>query len=271
MAAKQFDLLVLRAQLALLRTEPSFEGLREKIARLAGLLEEKRTIPMVAQEMALILEVQSDEYWEGVTVPILETLRRRLRGLIKLIDVKPRAIVRTDFEDEIGLGTEIELRGTQVGADMERFRRKAQYFLQENAHHIAVLKLRKNEPLTPTDLSELERMFVEAGVAEASDIERVRADGGLGLFVRSLVGLDREAAKAAFATFMSGRAFTASQIEFLNMVIDHLTERGQMDPGLLYESPFTDFDPLGVAGIFSLADTNSVIEILREVRAHAAA
>ena len=270
-AAKQFDLLVLRAQLALLRTEAGFQGLREKIVGLAGLLEEKRTIPMVAREMALILEIQSDDYWEGVTVPLLETLRRRLRGLIKLIEARPRAIVRTDFEDEIGVGTEIELRGTHVGADMERFRRKARHFLQDNANHIAVLKLRRNEPLTATDLAELERIFVHAGVAEPDDIDRVRAEGGLGLFVRSLVGLDREAAKAAFASFMAGRSLSASQIEFLNMVIEHLTERGQMEPGLLYESPFTDFNPLGVAGLFSLADTNAVIEILQGVKARAAA
>jgi type I restriction enzyme R subunit len=34
------------------------------------------------------------------------------------------------------------------------------------------------------------------------------------------------------------------------MKIEHLTELGVMDPRLLYESPFTDLDPLGVAGVF---------------------
>ena len=42
-----------------------------------------------------------------------------------------------------------------------------------------------------------------------------------------------------------------------------------MEPGLLYESPFTDFNPLGVAGIFSLADVNAVISILDDVRSRA--
>src|SRR6516225_160059 len=36
-----------------------------------------------------------------------------------------------------------------------------------------------------------------------------------------------------------------------NMIVEHLTARGVMDPRLLYESPFTDLDPLGVAGIFA--------------------
>lgn len=66
-------------------------------------------------------------------------------------------------------------------------------------------------------------------------MERVRNDGGLGIFVRSLVGLDREAAKHAFDQFQCKRKLSANQIEFLNMVIDYLTERGVMDPRLLYE------------------------------------
>jgi type I restriction enzyme R subunit len=38
----------------------------------------------------------------------------------------------------------------------------------------------------------------------------------MGLFVRSLVGLDREAAKQAFAGFVAGSTLTANQIEFVN-------------------------------------------------------
>lgn len=270
-AAKQFDALILRAQLSVLRAEASFTGLRDKIIAIAGLLEEKSNIPMVAGELALIQEIQAEDFWQDVTAPMLETVRRRLRTLIKLIEIKKRPIVRTDFEDEIGAGVEIELQGTSAGADMDRFKRKARHFLDENASHIAILKLRRNEPLTSTDLSELERIFLQAGIAEPEDLDRVRTEGGLGLFVRSLVGLDREAAKAAFAAFMDGRALSASQIDFLNMVIEHLTERGQMDADLLYESPFTDFDPMGVSGIFSLADQTAVIAILDDVKRRAAA
>ena len=51
--AKQFDLLLLRAQLALLRSDHEFEGLRTKIVTVAGLLEELQNIPMVAAELEL--------------------------------------------------------------------------------------------------------------------------------------------------------------------------------------------------------------------------
>jgi type I restriction enzyme R subunit len=270
LAAKQFDALILRTQLAVLRADQAFAGLKKKVVELAALLEEMPNIPAVARELALIQEVQGDDFWQDVTAPMLETVRRRLRALIKLIELKNRGIVYTDFEDEIGPAAEIEVRGVGAGADMVRFRLKARHFLREHEDHIAVQKLRRNEPLTPTDLAELERIFVEAGVAEPQDLERVQADGGLGLFVRSLVGMDREAAKAAFGAFMVERSLSANQIEFLNMIIDHLTDKGQMDPRLLYESPFTDMDPMGVTGLFG-EDAGVVIEILDEVKRRAAA
>jgi type I restriction enzyme R subunit len=83
--------------------------------------------------------------------------------------------------------------------------------------------------------------------------------------------LDREAAKTAFSTFTSAHVLSAHQIEFVNLIIDHLTARGEMDPRLLYESPFTDFDPLGVAGVFPGDEAGEVIEILEDVKRRAAA
>ena len=269
--AKQFDLLILRTQLALLRADHGFERLRKKIVAIADFLEELRNIPMVAAELELILELQTDEYWQDVTVPMLETVRRRLRALVKLIEIKRRSMIYSDFEDEIGFGTEIEVAGVPVGTDMDRFRAKARYFLKANETHIAVLKLRRNESLTATDLSELERIFAEAGVGTPEEIEQLREEGGLGLFVRSLVGLDRTSAVRAFDSFTEGRKLSAHQHEFVDMMIDHLTARGVMDPRLLYESPFTDIDPLGVAGLFEEAEVIKLIGILNDVQGRAVA
>ena len=79
---------------------------------------------MVAAELALILEVQTDEYWQDITAPMLETVRRRLRALIKLIELKRRPIVYSDFEDQIGQGTAIELRASRSAPTWIGFGRK---------------------------------------------------------------------------------------------------------------------------------------------------
>jgi type I restriction enzyme R subunit len=148
---------------------------------------------------------------------------------------------------------------------------KARHFLKNHMDHIAIQKLRRNEALTAQDLKELERIFIEAGLAEDDDLAKLKGDGGLGIFIRSLVGLNREAAKQAFADFIAKRKPTANQTEFLNMIIDYLTERGIMDPRSLYESPFTDIDALGVEGVFEKAEVIELIEIIEDFRKRAAA
>ena len=271
LAAKQFDYLVLQAQLAVLRSDPALVNHQARIMGIASQLEELRNVPMVAAEMALILEVQTDEFWQDINLPILENMRRHLRKLVKLIEPKDRKIVYTDFQDEIGAAVDVTLPDIGTATDKARFLMKVRHFLTQHENHITIQKLRRNEQLTPQDLSELERMFLAESVGSPEDLERIRGDGGLGLFVRSLVGLDREAAKQALAGFMAGRVLSANQIEFIDLIIDHLTDRGVMDPRRLYESPFTDLDDQGVSGVFTPTEVKILVETLAQVKAKAAA
>jgi type I restriction enzyme R subunit len=111
---------------------------------------------------------------------------------------------------------------------------------------------------------------MEAGASPA-ELESAKADGGLGLFIRSLVGLDRKAAQRAFADFIAGRMPSADQTEFINVIIEHLTERGTMDGSLLYEVPFTNKNPMGLNGVFNQPDAATVVSILDDVRRRAVA
>lgn len=270
-AAKQFDLIVLNGQLALLRGDASFARCKEKVIAIAGKLETLGNVPMVAAAMELILEVQTEEFWRDIDAWSLEELRRRLRDLIKLIEGEDRVLVYTDFVDEIGAGAIVSLPNANIGTDKVRFQMKAQDFLKRHLDHITIQKLRRNEQLTPHDLNELERILVEDVGASNVDLDEARAQGGLGLFVRSLVGLERDTAKAAFADFLAGRNMSANQIEFINLIVDYLTERGAMDPRRLYESPFTDIDDQGINGVFPQADVHKIVEVLKGVRERTAA
>lgn len=55
------------------------------------------------------------------------------------------------------------------------------------------------------------------------------------------------------------KKLTADQVEFVDMMIEHLTERGVMAPSLLYESPFTDLNMRGVRGAKRNARPNAMI------------
>jgi type I restriction enzyme R subunit len=89
--------------------------------------------------------------------------------------------------------------------------------------------------------------------------------------VRSLVGLDRGAAKEAFAEFLDGKVLIANQIEFVDLIINHLTEHGVMSAALLYESPFTDIAPHGPDDLFSSDEVDGLVAVLDRVRAFALA
>ncbi len=92
-----------------------------------------------------------------------------------------------------------------------------------------------------------------------------------GLFIRFLVGMERDAAKHAFAEFLAGKNLGANQIEFINLIVDNLTEHGAMDARRPYENPFTDLNDQGVGGLFATADVQRIVQVLAEVRVRAAA
>ena len=270
--AKRFDLLALNLQLAMLQSKPGFERLRDRVKQIAGMLAEKDAIPMVREQMALIQDVQSEEWWQDVTIPMLEKMRRRLRSLVQLIDKAQRRPVYTDFEDLIGDESDVELPGFWSGTNQAKFLTKARAFLREHLDHVAIRKLRTNKSLTATDIGELERILEENDVGTAEQIQQAATDSqGLGLFVRSLVGLDRQAAKEAMAAFLDGKRFNANQIEYVNLIVDHLTERGVVEPARLYESPFTDLTPRGPEGLFSAAQVEQLVQSLEAVQATAQA
>ena len=270
--AKRFDLLMLNLQLAVLHVKPGFERLREQVRSIVGMLEDKSNIPMVREQMPLIDAVAGEEWWQDVTVPMLETARKRLRLLIKLIEKVHRKPVYTDFEDQMGAETAVPLPEFTSVADRTKFVAKARQFLKAHENHISIHRLRLNQPLTASDLAELERMMLEAGVGTPDDMAREKAKSqGLGVFIRSLVGLDREAAKQAFSQFLSGGTATANQVEFVNLIVDYLTENGVMDPKRLYESPFTDVNPKGPEGVFSSVQVDQLVAVLAEIRERAAA
>ena len=79
--AKRFDLLMFSLELALLKGSKRFDTLKKQLLEIASALEDQTGIPAIAHQAVLIEEIQTQQWWEGVTVPLLELVRLRLRDL----------------------------------------------------------------------------------------------------------------------------------------------------------------------------------------------
>ncbi len=83
-------------------------------------------------------------------------------------------------------------------------------------------------------------------------IHEFGTDKPLGEFIRRSAGMDKKSVKKAFVEFLDKTKFSADHIYFVNQIIEHFTQNGVMDVGVLFESPFTDRNDQGLAGIFDI-------------------
>jgi type I restriction enzyme R subunit len=70
---------------------------------------------------------------------------------------------------------------------------------------------------------------------------------------------------------VEGRELNGSQLDFVNLLIDHLTQCGWMRPEQLYSSPFTDEFTAGPNAVFLEQEAiQSLVATLTTIRQNAA-
>lgn len=113
-------------------------------------------------------------------------------------------------------------------------------------------------------------LLLDSGAGNSAAIAQAKEDAhGLGLFIRSLVGLDHQAALEAFSEYLDGTKFNANQLHFIHRIVGELTNNGVMEPARLYESPFTDLAATGPESMFTEGQVDNIVDILNAVRANA--
>ena len=151
---------------------------------------------------------------------------------------------------------------------MANYKAKAEHYVRQHQDNIVIAKLKSNQPLTQTDIESLEKiLWSEVGTKE--DYEKEYGEKPLGAFVRSIVGLDMNAAKEAFSKFSS--ILDSRQMYFVNQIIEYIVQNGMMtDFSVLQESPFTDQG--SVVDIFTdLSLWMSIKKVIDDINANAVA
>ena len=102
----------------------------------------------------------------------------------------------TNFTDNV---LETVKKESQLENDnLKNYKAKAEYYIRKHQEDEVIKKLKSNVPLTKKDIEVLEEiLWSELGSKE--DYESEYGAKPLGEFVREIVGLDMNAAKAAFS------------------------------------------------------------------------
>ena len=270
--ARRFDLMILNLQVALMQKSNRQEYYQKAIRAIAENLEDKKAIPVVAQQMELILELQTDPWWQDVTLPMLEDVRRKLRDLVKFVDRGTQVEdVYTDFEDELIVSEATEHYIVQADPNLKDYRRRVESYIRDHQDHITIRRLKNNEPISKFDIEALENLlFDKDHVIPREAYEDIYGEEPLGVLVRSIVGLDRNAAKVAFAEFLQQAPLHPDQISFLNEVVEYLVKNGVMEPKELFDAPFNHYHDGGITGVLGDKLAKNVIELVRTINANAA-
>ncbi|MEG1752814.1 MAG: DEAD/DEAH box helicase family protein [Christensenella sp.] len=235
-SAVRFDALMYGIELAYLIGKKYAKARSDLLKRVNGVAG-VANIPEIMVQSELINQILHTDYLDNAGINEFEHIRKNLRNLMKYL---PKAKVRydTNFEDNI-LSTDWN-ESQLENDDLQNYKAKAEFYVRQHQDNLAIAKLKSNQPLTPDDIMALETiLWGEIGTKQ--DYEAEFGAKPLGEFVREIVGLDMNAAKAAFASYLEGTSLDSRQIYFVNQIVEYIVQNGLLkDLSVLQESPFTD-------------------------------
>jgi type I restriction enzyme R subunit len=269
--ARRFDLLMLNFQLAIVEQSPTQIRYENAVREIATNLTRLLNISEVARAKSLIQAVRTEEFWKDKNHSKLEQIRFAFRDLIKFISKSELIIYQTNFVDEVIKVTDVnEAAGGYHRSDL--YIQKVETYIRNNQNHFAIQKLRNNIPLNTNDLNELERMlFIDSQICTKEDFVKHYGTKPLGVFIRSLLGMDAEATSKAFSEFLDQGNLNSAQIQFIRTIIVHFKNNGILELPHLSEPPFTEINDQGLFGLFADEDQDRIIRIIENVNSNAVA
>ena len=265
-SAVRFDALLYGIELAYLADKTYTRAKKDLVKRVAGIAG-VANIPEIAAQSELIENILHGTYLERAGIHEFEYIRQNLRDLMKYIP-RGSAVYTTNFTDEIlsTEWTEAELEND----DLKNYKAKAEFYIRKNQDAPAIAKLRSNLPLGEADVQELEQiLWSEVGTKE--DYEAEYGQKPLGELVREIVGLDMNAAKAAFSRYLNDTNLDARQIYFVNQIVEYIVHNGMLRDLRVLQGP--PFDRQGSLGeVFQdLSLWQGIRQVIDQINANAGA
>lgn len=241
--AKKFDLLILNIELSKVADEVNSTKSQRKVVQIGQLLQERASIPQVAAKIEIINEIVSPAFWEHPSLKDLERVREEIRDLVRFIIGGSNRTFTINIEDMV-----IEMGAAEEFTPTTTYKQRVIDYLAKNRNLPAIQKIINIEQLEHADIVELERiLWKELGTKEdyAKYIERGKMLCGdsVAVFIRSIVGVDRNIAVQKFSDFLSDSTLNSEQEEYLKTIITYVCNNGDITPEtIVNEPPFSDFE-----------------------------
>ena len=264
---RRFDLLMLTLQHEVVVGVMQEKKTKEIAMEIGEHLYSKRHIPAIKKVLPAVEKVISEPFWESPKPTQIEEIRRQLRELMHLLEVKSRKPVYTDFEDQFSEIENGEDYAVNSPVNKDRYLRKIRKFIEEHSNHLVIEKIRQAKPLTDKDIKTLEQFLLESdpGISKEEFHELVGEEMELIIFVRSVSGLERKAVIQQFEEFLQDKRLSSNQIQFIEQMIEFYIKKGHLDVANLYEPPFDFIDQDGLDGVFQHKD-NVIDLLIKKVR-----
>ena len=241
LATRRFDHLMLAVLLDSLLQKNSTFHIGSVIKTVKKLQSPRyNNIPEVRAVKPYIDRVATEEFWENIPLGRIEAARRKLRDIVKYIEVEEQPIYYTNFtDDELAGKPAPHIEPVVVS---ESYKEKAESYLREHKDQLAVHKLHTNLKLTAVELKELERiLWQELGTEE--DYRKVYHDLPVQKMVRKIVGVDTQTVESLFSKFLQSNRLNTKQMDFLRTIINYIVKNGYIDnvQETLGREPFNKF------------------------------
>lgn len=264
--AKRFDNFMYSLMLSQIDQLPKLGYYRKELIQTAELLEKKVTIPQVKAKLPLIKDIQTEVFWEKISILTLEMVRQELRDLMQFLiggGEKPKIFTRLD--DPVIDKQEGE--ALDAAYDFEDYRKKVNRYIEEHKNDVVIYKLNHNLPLTKEDYAELERILTQE-LGDSEDYKREYGDTPFGLLVRKIAKLDHESAMAAFSSFINDSSLNQRQIEFILKIINHIENNGYIeDVKILMKPPFDK--PFSFIKMFDAKTRTAILQTIESIKNNA--
>lgn len=265
---RRFDLMMLKMQIADLLEHRNREKYQERLIGIATELGKIFTVPQVAESRVLIEQLKDPDFYQDLSQKKLDQVREEIRDLMQYLKTEGIKTIYSNFQDDVA--TYEPSQQVESVTSSIIYKTRVERFIRENKNQIAINKLLKNKQITVNELDQLEGLLFngnERGTKE--DFVNAYGEQPLGKFIRSILGLEVEAANTAFAEFLQAGNLRADQMTFLQNIINFLNKNGTIDPKMLFESPFTDIHDQGIMGIFDQGDAGKIINIIKGINGNA--